>query len=222
MRNDSDDLEEREERRAAEEKLIAERNAAHREQAAGRHGEQPLLLTGVVIPPAPHDRPVDETPIASRRTKSMPLNIKDLAITCGAFGADEAIPTEHAREGADETPMLSISGVPEGTRELAIICHDPDAPLPNGFTHWVVYGIPADVTEIRDDGAFTQGVNDYGNPGYNGPNPPEGHGPHRYYFWVYALDAPLDAPPGLSRAELVERMADHIIEQARIVGTYER
>ena len=154
----------------------------------------------------------------------MPLNIKDLAISCSAFPPDRPIPPEHTGEGEDVAPRLEISGVPEGTEELAVICHDPDAPLAHGFTHWVVYNIPADVRELggEESGPYTEGVNDFGNNGYNGPMPPEGHGPHRYYFWVYALDAALNLPPGLSRAELVEKMEGHIIEQARIVGTYER
>ena len=154
----------------------------------------------------------------------MALNIKDLDVTCSAFRDDDRIPTEHTGEGADVAPHLSISGIPEGTQELAVICHDPDAPLPRGFTHWVIYGIPPNVTEVggKDGASYTEGVNDFGNTGYNGPMPPEGHGEHRYYFWIYALDAELNAPPGLSRDELLEKMDGHIIEQARIVGTYER
>lgn len=154
----------------------------------------------------------------------MPLNIKDLAITTGAFAAETRIPTRHTGEGDDVSPHVTISGVPEGAQELAVICHDPDAPLPYGFTHWVCYGIPADTTDIPEGGgdAFTQGVNDFGNVGYNGPMPPEGHGTHHYYFWVYALDAQLGVSDGLSRTDLLEGMSDHVIEQARIVGTYER
>lgn len=154
----------------------------------------------------------------------MPLNIQDLSITSSAFPAGGSIPTRHTGEGDDVSPGLTISGVPQGTQELAIICHDPDAPLVQGFTHWVCYGIPADVTEIDEGGGskFTEGVNDFGNTGYNGPMPPEGHGPHHYFFWLYALDAELNASAGLSRAELLDRISDHVIEQARIVGTYQR
>lgn len=154
----------------------------------------------------------------------MGLNIEDLAITSPAFGPDERIPDVHTTNGADVSPPLEWSGVPEGTRQLALICHDPDAPLPHGFTHWVVYGIPADVTEIPEGGGgkFTEGANDFGNQGYGGPAPPPGHGVHHYYFWLYALDTELDQGPGLSRAELLDAIEDHVIEQNRIVGTYER
>jgi Raf kinase inhibitor-like YbhB/YbcL family protein len=115
------------------------------------------------------------------------------------------------------------SGVPAGTRQLALVCHDPDAPLPEGFTHWLVYGIPPDAGGIPEGGGrFTEGRNDFGNEGYNGPSPPAGHGRHHYYFWLYALDTEIAAGPGLTRAELLELIADHVIEQARMVGTYKR
>jgi Raf kinase inhibitor-like YbhB/YbcL family protein len=153
----------------------------------------------------------------------MGLNIADLKISSSAFEPHGAIPERHASDGEDVSPELTISGIPDGTKQLALICHDPDAPLPHGFTHWVVSGIPADTTEIPEGGGskFTEGGNDFGNQGYGGPAPPKGHGPHHYYFWVYALDTEIDAEPGLSRAELLSRIEDHVIEQARLVGTYE-
>ena len=154
----------------------------------------------------------------------MGLNIADLAISSPAFSALGAIPDKHARDGQDVSPQVDWTGVPEGARELAIICHDPDAPLPDGFTHWVVYGIPPSEQSIKEGGgaAFTEGVNDFGDPGYGGPQPPPRHGVHHYYFWVYALDTELGADPGLSRRELLDAMGDHILEQNRVVGTYEQ
>ena len=154
----------------------------------------------------------------------MGLNIADLAISSPAFSALGAIPDKHARDGQDVSPQLDWTGVPEGTRQLAVICHDPDAPLPDGFTHWVVYGIPPSEQSIKEGGgaAFTEGVNDFGDPGYGGPQPPPGHGVHHYYFWIYALDTELGADPGLSRRELLDAMGDHILEQNRVVGTYEQ
>ncbi|HEY8340907.1 MAG TPA: YbhB/YbcL family Raf kinase inhibitor-like protein [Egibacteraceae bacterium] len=154
----------------------------------------------------------------------MPLNIKDLKITSPAFGHGQPIPARHARDGDDVSPALEFSGVPAGTRQLALICHDPDAPLVHGFTHWVVYGIPADARGIPEGGggAFVEGTNDYGDKGWGGPQPPPGHGPHHYYFWLYALDTEVDAEPGLTRADLLSRIEGHVIEQARLIGTYER
>ena len=153
----------------------------------------------------------------------MGLNIQDLSISSPAFPAGGSIPQRHAADGDNVSPALEWSGVPDGTQQLAVICHDPDAPLPHGFTHWVVYGIPAETKGIPEGGGsqFTEGVNSSGENGYMGPAPPPGHGPHHYYFWVYALDTTVDAGPGLSRAELLDRIGDHIIEQNRVVGVYE-
>jgi phosphatidylethanolamine-binding protein (PEBP) family uncharacterized protein len=108
----------------------------------------------------------------------MGLNIKDLKIESTSFGNLERIPDGYVYDKGNTSPGLRWSGVPEGTKQLAVICHDPDAPLPHGFTHWVVYGIPADVTEIAegDAEAFTQGTTGFGEPAYGGPMPPEGHG----------------------------------------------
>lgn len=154
----------------------------------------------------------------------MGLNIADLEVHSSAFEPEGAIPRKHAKDGDDVSPPLAWSGVSDGTRQLALICHDPDAPLPHGFTHWVVYGIPSDTASIPEGGGegYTEGRNDFGDTGWGGPQPPPGHGRHHYYFWIYALDAEVDAEPGLTRAQLLDRIADHIIEQNRVVGTYEQ
>lgn len=154
----------------------------------------------------------------------MGLNIADLAISTSAFPALGAISDKHVYDGQNISPQLDWTGVPDGTRELAVICHDPDAPLPDGFTHWVVYGIPPSAQGITEGGgsAYTEGVNGFGEPGYGGPQPPPGHGVHHYYFWIYALDTELGAEAGLSRRELLDAMSDHILEQNRVVGTYEQ
>ncbi|HEX2028615.1 MAG TPA: YbhB/YbcL family Raf kinase inhibitor-like protein [Nitriliruptorales bacterium] len=153
----------------------------------------------------------------------MGLNLGDLQLTSSAFEDGDQIPTEHAGDGEDVSPPLEWREVPEGTREFALVCHDPDAPLVRGFTHWVVYGIPGDVTGIPRGGGgqYTEGQNDFGNRGYNGPAPPEEHGTHRYYFHLFALDAELGAAAGLTRLELLERIEGRVLEQARLVGTYE-
>ncbi len=112
--------------------------------------------------------------------------------------------------------------MPSGTRSFAVVVHDPDAPLVDGFTHWVAYNISSDAAGLPEGGdGATAGTNSFGNQGYNGPAPPPGHGLHHYYFWVYALDADLELEPGLDRRELLSRIEDHVIEQARTVGTYE-
>ena len=154
----------------------------------------------------------------------MALNLGDLKITSSHFEFKGSIPDRCAKANDDISPHLQWSGAPEGTQEFALICHDPDAPLPHGWTHWVLYGIPASVTELEEgsNGGFPEGRNDYGETGWGGPMPPPGHGEHHYYFWLYALDAPLDAEPGLDRMQLLDRMDGHILEQARIIGVYEQ
>ncbi|HEY8474190.1 MAG TPA: YbhB/YbcL family Raf kinase inhibitor-like protein [Natronosporangium sp.] len=151
----------------------------------------------------------------------MPLNIKDLKVTSSDFTDGGRLAHRHAADKGNEAPRLTIHGVPAEAVELAVICHDPDAPLAHGFTHWTLYGIPTDTREIgpEADKEFRAGPNGLGQPGYTGPQPPPGHGPHHYYFWVYALDTRVEGTP--TREEFLARYADHIIEQNRIVGIYE-
>lgn len=149
------------------------------------------------------------------------LNVKDLTITSDAFGHHESIPDRHTSNGEDVSPAVSWEGVPDGTRSFAVVVHDPDAPLVDGFTHWVAYGIDETAKGIPEGGGDeTNGTNSMGKLGYNGPAPPPGHGTHHYYFWVYALREDPDLEPGLSRRELLDRIEDLVIEQARLVGTY--
>ena len=154
----------------------------------------------------------------------MKLRLKDLEISSPAFGALEQIPQRYTSDGDNVSPALQWSKIPPETQRLALICHDPDAPLPWGFTHWIVYNIPADITEIEEGGGdrFTAGVNTSASKGYTGPAPPQGHGKHHYYFWLYALDSSVDLQAGLNREELLHAIADSVIAQARLVGTYQR
>lgn len=149
------------------------------------------------------------------------LNVQDLKITSDAFGHHEAIPQRHANDGEDVAPALQWSGVPDGTASFTLVVHDPDAPLVDGFTHWVAYGIPGTEQGLPEGGGeATHGTNSFGDQGYGGPAPPPGHGTHHYYFWLYALREDPDLDPGLSRREVLDRIEDLVIEQARLVGTY--
>ena len=149
------------------------------------------------------------------------LNVQDLRITSPAFDHHSSIPDRHTANGEDIAPEIAWEGTPDGTQSFVVICHDPDAPLVDGFTHWVAYGIDDTATGISEGAeGVVHGTNSFGNQGYNGPAPPPGHGSHHYYFWVYALREDLDLEPGLERRELLERIEDHVIEQARMVGTY--
>ena len=152
------------------------------------------------------------------------LHLGDLSITSPAFEHGGSIPDRHTGNGDDVSPELSWTDPPDGVRQYALVCHDPDAPLTHGFTHWVAYGIPADATGIAEGGggSFVEGANDFGNESYGGPAPPPGHGTHHYYFHLYALSGEIDAGPGLTRAELLDKIDPLILVQARIVGTYSR
>ncbi len=152
------------------------------------------------------------------------MHLGTLSIASSAFGHGSRIPVRYTVDGEGVSPPLAWSGVPKGTRELALVCHDPDAPMTHGFTHWVLYGIPSDAGDLpaAASGSFTDGVNETGSPGWVPPSPPPGHGDHFYYFHLFALDDKLDLQAGLPRASLLSLIDDHILEQARIVGVYSR
>ena len=157
----------------------------------------------------------------------MGFALSDMTLTSTAFDAGGPIPKKYTGEAEDVSPALSWSGAPEGTKSFALICHDPDAPLVKpgtyGFVHWTLYGIPGSVTGLAEGtGDFVQGNNDFGNSGYGGPMPPPGHGTHHYFFWLLALDAEPELPPGLTMWELLERIEPNVIGMNRLVGTYAR
>ena len=148
-----------------------------------------------------------------------------LSIRSPAFGENEKIPDKFAKDGGNHSPELIWSGAPEGTRSFALVVEDPDAPS-GMFRHWAAYDIPGDRTSLRegeDSSVYGQGVNDFGNKGYDGPQPPRGHGLHHYHFRLAALDT--DHVPGLSgdasAAKVWEKVQPHVIEEAETVGTYE-
>jgi Raf kinase inhibitor-like YbhB/YbcL family protein len=147
-----------------------------------------------------------------------------IQVSSPAFEPGDTIPKKHTGEGQDVSPVLRWTGLPEGTREIALICDDPDAPMPRPFVHWVIYKIPADRGELPegDPQGALEGTNDFGRTGYGGPMPPRGHGVHHYHFKVYALDAELEAAAGSTKDRLLEAMEEHVLAEGELVGTYER
>lgn len=135
-------------------------------------------------------------------------------------------------EGFDTSPELHWSGAPEGTKEFALICDDPDAPTDEPWVHWLVYGIPADAGRLPEDLAkderpgepagMMQGKNSWGRIGYGGPMPPPGHGVHRYNFALYSVGEPLKLKPGATKKELLAAAESHVLGKAILVGLYER
>ncbi len=147
-----------------------------------------------------------------------------LRMTSKAFANSEAIPRQHTGEGDDVSPALSWEGVPEGTAELALICDDPDAPTPTPWVHWVLYGIPADCSGLAEgeNGGAVEGSTSWGAPGYRGPMPPPGHGVHRYFFKIFALEQKVELGPGATKEALLDAIQKHVMTKAELVGTYER
>ena len=145
-----------------------------------------------------------------------------------AFEHEAAIPEQFSCDGRSISPELSWSGAPEKTKSFALIMHDPDAPMPGGYTHWLVYNIPANVTGVPEaapnqdqlPGGGIQGKNSSGKYGYTGPCPPSGS--HRYYFRLYALDAILKPDVGSNKESLERAMRGHILAEAEIMGKYQR
>ncbi|ROR34575.1 PBP family phospholipid-binding protein [Inmirania thermothiophila] len=154
-----------------------------------------------------------------------------LTLTSPAFGDGDEIHARYTCDGDDVSPPLAWSGVPAGTRSLALIVDDPDAPDPSAprmtWVHWVLYdlppasaGLPEAVTPEALPAGTREGRNDWGRTGYGGPCPPVGR--HRYFFKLYALDATLGDLGRPTKAALEAAMQGHVIEQARLVGTYRR
>lgn len=158
----------------------------------------------------------------------MPFALSEMILTSSAFGEGEPIPERHTGEGEDVSPPLSWQGAPSTTQSFAVFCLDPDAPLISangnyGFVHWVLYNLPASTTSLAEGSSEgTSGHTSVGKAGYGGPMPPEGHGVHRYYFCVLALDADPKLDPDLTLWQLLQTVEPHVIGMNRLVGTYQR
>ena len=149
-----------------------------------------------------------------------------------AFDPGQPIPGRHTEDGEDVSPELSWSGLPEGTKELALIVDDPDAPTDEPWVHWVIYRIPADIDALAEGIPYAdvlaapagalQGLNTWGTVGYRGPAPPPGHGTHHYHIKLYALDDALELEPGLDKKTLLSAIEGHLLAQGELIGTYER
>jgi Raf kinase inhibitor-like YbhB/YbcL family protein len=151
-----------------------------------------------------------------------------LTIESPSFREGEEIPQEFTCQGADVSPALAWSGIPAGTRSLALIVDDPDAPDPKApkmtWVHWVLYDLPPSEAVLPEGGELPagtrEGVNDWKRTGYGGPCPPIGR--HRYFFKLYALDTTLGDLKSPSKPALEKAMVGHILAKAELMGTYQK
>lgn len=145
-----------------------------------------------------------------------------MLITSPAFNHNEFIPAKYTCDGGDANPELRFAGVPENARALALIMDDPDAPV-GTFTHWLVWNIDPGTTVIAEHSVperAVEGLSGANKVGYIGPCPPSGT--HRYFFKLYALDAPLALSRGAGKGELETEIQKHLLSKAELVGLYER
>ena len=149
-------------------------------------------------------------------------------LTSSAFAPGEDIPRQYTCDGEDLSPHLTWTDPPEGTRSLALICDDPDAPV-GTWTHWLLWGLAPEARELPEgmptdpqlEGGLRQGVTDFRRLGYGGPCPPKGK-PHRYFFHLYALDTTIGLVPGADQRKLREAMEGHALGEAQLMGRYGR
>jgi Raf kinase inhibitor-like YbhB/YbcL family protein len=166
--------------------------------------------------------------IVTAQARQRPSPAAAFQLTASDFSPGGTIPVRFTCSGENVSPALTWTQPPAGTRSLALIVDDPDAPA-GTWVHWVVYDLLASLRRLpegvprterlRDGGQ--QGSNDFRKTGYGGPCPPPGK-PHRYFFHLYALDAPLSLPDRATRAEVDAAMRGHILAEARLMGRYGR
>ena len=154
-----------------------------------------------------------------------------LKVTSSAFKNGKAIPVQYTCTGLGISPPLawkgakaSAAGLPKGTTELALLVEDADAPS-GIFVHWVLYGIAPGTTSIAENSVppgATQGLNDIGDRKYFEPCPPQGDGPHRYFFTVFALSSPLGLGPGTTATQVRSAADGKTKATGQLLGTYER
>jgi Raf kinase inhibitor-like YbhB/YbcL family protein len=156
---------------------------------------------------------------------------KTMELSSSAFTHNADIPSQHTCDGSDRSPPLAWSGVPAGTKSLALIVDDPDAPDPAApkmtWVHWVLYNLPPETTGLEAGVSRSklppgtrEGLNDWQREGYGGPCPPIGR--HRYVHKLYALDTVLPVLQPATKTSLEKAMRGHILMQSELVGYYKK
>ncbi len=144
-----------------------------------------------------------------------------MKIECSAFQNNQKIPTQYTCDGKDISPPLSFQEIPKGTKSLALIVYDPDAPM-GTFDHWIAWNLPPDQMKLSEGGKVPhQGKNGFSETRYRGPCPPRGTS-HHYFFKLFALDVLINLPEGSTKGALEEAMEGHVLGQAQLIGLYQR
>lgn len=152
-------------------------------------------------------------------------------VSSPAFASDGSIPDTYSDYGEGRSPELSWGDVPSGTKTIAIVAEDPDAPRTVPYTHWLLYNLPATARSVsaavpheespRNLEGALQGRSSKGSIGYFGPHPPTNDPPHHYHFELFCLDAPLDLTAGANRNEVLTAMSGHVLAKGEVIGTYQ-
>ena len=146
-------------------------------------------------------------------------NNEQLKLISTVFSHKGHIPPKYTCEGENINPPLKVENIPDGTKRLAVIVEDPDAPR-GVFTHWVLWNISPNEAIAENSNPGISGTNSFGKTGYGGPCPPSGE--HRYFFRVFALDDELDLSAGATKEELLDAMKEHILASAELMGVYQK
>ncbi|MCW3975449.1 MAG: YbhB/YbcL family Raf kinase inhibitor-like protein [Candidatus Bathyarchaeota archaeon] len=145
--------------------------------------------------------------------------MQKLKIISSAFKNNERIPSKYTCDGIDVNPPLKFQNIPNGTKSLALIIDDPDAPM-GTWVHWIVWNVNPTEEIDEDTVPGVEGINDFNKTSYGGPCPPSGI--HRYFFKIYALKTKLDLNSNARKRDLEEAMKGKIIAKGEIVGLYGR
>ncbi len=154
--------------------------------------------------------------------KNINDKFKDMQLTSSNFNHHGKIPKKYTCDGENVNPALNIEQVPEGTKSLALVVDDPDAPA-GDWVHWLVWNISPEIKKIEENSvppSSLEGTTDFGAAKWGGPCPPSGE--HRYFFKVYALDDYLDLDASAVKADVLKAMEGHILEKTELVGLYQR
>ena len=183
-------------------------------------------ILGWIPPTAKPARRTAPGSVPVRKEATVPLTLSS-----PAFQQLGAIPRRHTCDGEDVSPPLAWSGAPPGTRSLALVVDDPDAPDPTApklvWVHWILYDLPTSATSLAEGltaaplpPGTREGLNDWKQPGWRGPCPPIGR--HRYFHKLYALDIVLPDLRHPTRGTLEKVIEGHVLAKAELVGTYQR